>query len=570
MQSLCKFKTSTSLTQRELDFVLTPDECVRMLSRVRHINDALSALPPALAAKIPASGRKDIFSLQTSLRTQLVKAEWVGVANTKRSTPLISTQIQAFPAFQAVIESLHNQVPAQVKKAGYKMVTDDVPLARNIAHTPVEPSPENKIVVEFAGQWSPNAACLALGRSESDKEKVTNAKPDAANGHRSLATFKDLEPEPRSLYIKIPCSGQPTPIMLKLAEAIEPVSKDTQKDEWDNVLVPVVPLDQKGEEFAVKDTGCFYVVWNNKVWREIEIQENGHFSDIDVDYFRNATPPSAENLRHIDINGATLIEECYMGAEPFDIIQGGELFKTERLSLEQTARVQGLTSEEVEIKFHNIEHDPILLETLPSPKKAGQSLERRSQGNPLPHIWLPYKINGEIQDNLFVHCSKVPLTVSQIEELEKDPQSSSLSLESLMSYSEEHNFDSAEGAVTALPTNVSQGVNPALVNDQHECNIAALKIASGSVPTVIYLHEPDVDQEDDFFEIRNGEEEWSSRAYLSSSHKDQDGYYTLHFAFPPPEVEHVDLLRGAHSDLSKGQQYYITIEEEIPVSSLLG
>ncbi|MCK6263543.1 hypothetical protein KP803_09695 [Vibrio sp. ZSDE26] len=570
MQLTCKFVPSSKVTNKELNYILTPDECVRQLSRMRKSQDVIAQLPKQLLDQLPLSARKDLYSLQTGIKSQLVKGQWVALALFPRQYPISNDQLSSYPALMRIIDGLQDQPSKKQTKAGYQQVADDVPLARNYTYNPVEPSPDKKIVVEFAGQWRNHAACLMLGKTEAQPEKVSNAKPDAENSHRSLTTFKSLEDEAKSLYIKIPCVDQPTPIKLKLADNIIPVDKDEKMDEWDNVLVPVVPLDHKGEEYAVKDVGCFYIVWNNKVWREIEIQENGHFSDIDIDYFRNATPPSAENLRHLDINGATLIEECYMGAEPFDIIQDGEVFKTEWLSLEQTARVQGLSSEEIEIKFHNIEHDPILLETLPSPKRAGLSLERRSQGNPLPHIWLPYKINGEIQDNLFVHCSKAPLTISQIEELEKDPQSSSLSLEALMAYSEEHNFEAAEGPLTALSNNVSQDVNPALIKDQQECNIAALKIASGSVPTVIYLHEPDVDQEDDFFEIRNLDEDWSSRTYLSSSHKDQAGYYTLHFAFPPPEVKTVDLLRAAHSDLSKGQQYYITIEEDIPVSSLLG
>ncbi|MCV5334463.1 hypothetical protein OFD71_39910, partial [Escherichia coli] len=78
-------------------------------------------------------------------------------------------------------------------------------LVRSYTHVPSEPSPDQKIVVEFAGQWSSNAACLMLGKTEAQKEKVTVGKADTENKHRSLATFKDLEAEGKTLYIKIPC-----------------------------------------------------------------------------------------------------------------------------------------------------------------------------------------------------------------------------------------------------------------------------------------------------------------------------------------------------------------------------
>ncbi|MFD2015592.1 hypothetical protein ACFSJQ_06930 [Vibrio olivae] len=85
-------------------------------------------------------------------------------------------------------------------KAAYQMVTDDVPLPRVMTYTPVTPSPDHKIVVEFAGQWPSNAACLMLGKTEAQKEKVTVSRVDHDHKHRSLATFKDLENEPNALH----------------------------------------------------------------------------------------------------------------------------------------------------------------------------------------------------------------------------------------------------------------------------------------------------------------------------------------------------------------------------------
>ncbi|EMD1209147.1 hypothetical protein VQD75_000078 [Vibrio alginolyticus] len=45
---------------------------------------------------------------------------------------------------------------------------------------------------------------------------------------------------------------------------------------------------------------------------------------------------------------------------------------------------------------------------------------------------------------------------------------------------------------------------------------------------------------------------------------------TLRFAFPPEEVKSVDIVRGVHSSLSTGSQRLVVVEENVPISELLG
>ncbi len=564
MQSLCKFKTSTSLTQQELDFVLTPDECVRMFSRVRHINDALSALPPALAAKIPASGRKDIFSLQTSLRTQLVKAEWVGLAITKRSTPLTSTQIQPFPAFQAVIERLQNQAPPKVKKAGYKAVTDDVSLARNIPHTPVEPSPENKIVVEFAGQWSPNAACLALGRSESDKEKVTNAKPDEANGHRSLATFKDLEPEPRSLYIKIPCLGQPIPIMLKLADDIEPVSKDTQKDEWDNVLVPVLPTAFIDEEFEAKaafQSGYIYIVWNGKVWRELAVLPNSYYSDVDLDYYRygeEKTPVLVKRDKYLDLYLSDQDSHFPMPDHRFIVKCEDGSTRTGKLDINACAHVSGLVGETVQVEFpdYQIDGTSVVVEyPLQEGEEITQALApREHQGHALSMIWVPYKILGEQQTDLHLVFSEGQLSIDELTQLEAEDEElavSRVSLDTLSLYSESQAFTGEDDTLYevgefSLSANYSQSCltdRATALNALEGMGVANVVTPPPCVQlSLVYEFDTAYDREDDYILVADSQGDWRVKQALGKKASNtESNARTLRFGVAPKEVEKVDI-----------------------------
>jgi len=255
------------------------------------MQDVLRQLPKPLSERLTLSAKKDIHSLLNNVRQRLVRAEWIALSSFTRRTSLTDTQLQAFPALRMQVDKVLATQDAKPVKANYQAVTDDVPLARNLTYTPVPPSPDHKIVVEFAGQWSSNAACLMLGKTDAQKEKVTVGKADTENKHRSLATFKDLEAEGKTLYIKIPCVDQPQPILLKLAEDLQPVDKDTQMDEWDNVLVPVRPLaylDGSNDKAKASDLrgGFLYVFWKGKLWREMAINEKGYYQDVDVEYYR--------------------------------------------------------------------------------------------------------------------------------------------------------------------------------------------------------------------------------------------------------------------------------------------
>ncbi len=291
MHLVCKFIPSSKLSSNELSYVLTPDECIGQLSRVRNSEDILRNLPKELAQKISISAKKSSAGLLTAIRNELGNGNWVALSSFSRRTPLTDTQLQSFPRLKAQLESVSSTGESKVYKAGYKQVTDDVTLVRSYAHVPYEPSPEHKIVVEFAGQWSSNAACLMLGKTDAQKEKVAVGKADTENKHRSLATFKDLDAEGKTLYIKIPCSDQPQPILLKLAEDLQPVDKETQMDEWDNVLFPVRPLaylDGSNDKAKASDLrgGFLYVFWKGKLWREMAINEKGYYQDVDIEYYR--------------------------------------------------------------------------------------------------------------------------------------------------------------------------------------------------------------------------------------------------------------------------------------------
>ncbi len=386
MHLVCKFTPSSKLTLQELQYVLTPDECIGQLSRVRNISDVLSQLPKPMAEQLPLAAKKDIHSLFIAIKSQLTNANWVAISPLARKAPISPAQLNASGKFGSLIDKIANggQV-AQVHKAGYSAVTDDVPLARNLTYTPATPAPDHKIVVEFAGQWPSNAACLMLSKTAAQKEKVTVSKVDHDNAHRSLATFKGIDTEPRTLYIKIPCPGSAQPLLLKLADSLIPVDKDTDMDEWDNVLVPVRPLiyateDLDKSKLADAVEGYVYIFWKKKLWRELTVSESGYFSDIDIEYYRQLA-----------------------------------------------------------------EDDP-------------NRDERISSGFNIPHLWLPYKIGGEVQSGEnglgLMYCRR-RLNWTAIEQLESDSDvydTSVTATDELETYSSQQAFDDQQHIVDiAIP-----------------------------------------------------------------------------------------------------------------------
>ncbi|MGR5094560.1 hypothetical protein ACPV5O_05195 [Vibrio maritimus] len=570
MHSDCKFVVGTKLKSSDLDFVLTPEECVGRLSRIRNKDEILNRLPKELASQISPAAKKSSTALISAIRKELLSVNWVGVSLLTRKTPLTDAQLATFPKLQAKIATLSDGQSGSVRQAGYKAVTDDVALVKQFHFQPTEPNPENKIVVEFAGQWSRNAACLMLDESDSQTSKMASVKADHENVHRSLATFDALSSEGRSLHICIPCHSQPNPIKLKLADDVLPVEKSLSKEEWDNVLIPILPVVKSGEEFTLKEFGYLYVIWDNKVWREVELQPNGYFADIDLNYYRRRDEKASLVTRHVNIDGSTLITRCYIGGETFHVVQEGKTVFKGKLALDETARVFGLTAEEVDIEFPDITHDPLTLTTQLSPKTAFDSEVRHAEGKPMPHIWVPYKIKSDVQSELYLHYSPEQLTLTQIEQLETSDKNGSISLSELSTYSQARSFEQAVSPIRSVPKSVVMDRKSSVILNQQDSNIAAVALSAVAVPRIRYLHEPSVDHSDDYFEILNEEHDWSSRAYFRSFPLDEEGYRTLCFDLPPPEVEHVDLVRGAHADPGKGLQHTITIDNTILLSELLG
>ncbi|MEZ8166313.1 hypothetical protein A152_0004990 [Vibrio tasmaniensis 1F-187] len=573
MHLVCKFISSSSLSTNDLQYVLTPDECVGLFSRVRTPKDILTQLPSTLVQQITASAKKNVHSLLNAIRVELVKANWVCLSFNVRRSPLTSKQLASFPKLKIHVDRVSNCSSERAHKANYQQVVDDVPLARHYSFSPVEPSPEHKIVVEFAGQWSSNAACLALSKTDEQQGKVTVAKPDLANKHRSLATFKDLEAEGKTLYIKIPCKDRPQPILLKLAEDLQPVDKESQMDEWDNILVPIVPLhfptgDHSDEASEIFGSGFVYVIWNNEIWRELVIERNGYFSDIDI----NVTSTDSRPRRHADIH----IEDSETGAihtyEPFKVLQNGEVVSEGMLNGSGEARIFNLVEEEIEIVL--TEYDPPIsmkVETFVSPVD-GTTGGREAKGYSLPHIWVPYKVQGEPQD-VYMFYSSNQLSHSQLSELASAPEVQATKLVDLETYSSEQSFKTGDGItrlLSVLPNAASDKQSEyAVLQSQLNQNVAAVYLNKPVELVFEYPGYATLDESDDYFELKQCDGDWSQRVSLRQCAKTDKGARLISFSGWPVEVEKVDLVRGYLGNSRQNRDNQTVIIHQTPIADLL-
>ncbi|HHX8374975.1 TPA: hypothetical protein ACVOZC_003997 [Vibrio alginolyticus] len=572
MHLVCKFIPSSKLSSNELSYVLTPDECIGQLSRLRNSDDILRNLPKELAQKISISAKKTTSALLAAIRIELGKGNWVSLSTVARRSPLTDSQLQSFPRLKSLVDSVPASNESKAFKAGYKQVTDDVALVRSYTHVPSEPSPDQKIVVEFAGQWSSNAACLMLGKTEAQKEKVTVGKADTENKHRSLATFKDLDAEGKTLYIKIPCSDQPQPILLKLAEDLQPVDKETQMDEWDNVLVPVVPVHKSDSGYVSIDRGYIYVVWQSEVWREIQVQNDGRFSDVDLSLYQST---KSSPQRSVDISLYDEDSEAFLSGEAFQLYQDGKKVFEGVLDEYACARVFGLTAEEVEVVVAGWPNEgetyTELLQTELSPFKAGSKTKREPLGVPLPHIWLPYKINDSVQSDVALFYSRTQLNTQQLNELKSGNNEKAVKV-NLSDYSSAHNFDASSEPVISLPNLDTQAPSKSDYNiiSQNEQGVAAAVVNSPSEGIVItYKSNPQCDQPDDFFQLACVDETWSQKIFLREAEFVDEYCKEVVFSGWLPEVKRVNLTRHCRSHNSDKTVLMSVIYQDIELTELL-
>lgn len=574
------FKSGRSLIKSDLDFLITPQELNAQLQRARHSSDIIRQLPSAVSSRLGKVEARVTLPLIQRIEQQLQLGQWVALGSRQRNTPIPQNTFRKMPELERAIGRL-SEAPERIVKANFKPVVNDYVLPPVHEYVAVEPGPEHKLVVELAGQWSSNAAALSLSKTSTQNEKITKPRPDNEMAHRSLAEFKALEEEPKNLYLNIPLSGYPNPLKLLLAENIQPVKRDHEMDEWDTVLTPAIPMyytssDKNKTEAKLYPSGYLYVVWKNKVWREIFIDGKGCFRDIDLAYYRGYTTSTAKKMRHVDIQLIDKENQRFFDLEPFTVSQNGTVVFEGILDEYGEAIIHSLTEETVMVTLtEHPETPPFELATVESPVNGGVKQCREAEGAPLPHVWLPYKIQGEAQTDLFAYYSAEQLSLTELNKLEESPAELGVSLTQLAKYSAQQAFDSNADIIAPLcmPDIASEDMgHKGLIASQLDKNIASMYL--NEVKPVIrirYQATVHVDHSDDYFEMRCIDKQWQQRAYLREcEYEDKTKAVKLVcFSGWPPEVEQVDLVRFTRGGDLNAEYIEVMIHQQVAIQDYL-
>mgnify|MGYP000322776805 CR=1 FL=1 len=262
------------------------------------------------------------------------------------------------------------------------------------SQTPLPPNTQQelryKIVVEIAGHHPCAKQLIEISALSTDKSAPREQQAQQNRGvnhnrdnHRGIVEFKKLPNTPRDLAIVIPTSGYGANIRLPLNTTVAPNDNQTEKAEWDNVLVPVKPLayvtkaNQKQQADVLKP-GWIYLFWRGKLWRELEVKKNQALRDVNVEYYRR------------NWNG-----------------------------------------------------------------DFGQEAEREAEGHWQTAVWVPYKLNGEIQSGNnapLMMYSESQLDWPYVESLEADNAKllEAASELNLTNYSQDKHFKNADGDMGSI------------------------------------------------------------------------------------------------------------------------
>ncbi|MDX1695440.1 MAG: peptidoglycan-binding protein [Ketobacteraceae bacterium] len=148
-----------------------------------------------------------------------------------------------------------------------------------------------QVVVEIAGRSlsSKQSIELLCGNERPVKKYSSN---DHRSEHRSLCRFSNLENTPVDLTLAIPVKGQTQPMRLPLATGVVPSARGTDKPVWDNLLVPVKPLQflnehQQKAQADILQHGWLYVFWKGRLWRELAVNRHSALSDVNLSFYRS-------------------------------------------------------------------------------------------------------------------------------------------------------------------------------------------------------------------------------------------------------------------------------------------
>lgn len=348
------------------------------------------------------------------------------------------------------------------------------------------PGKHYEAVVEVAGQSLSKKQSLQVVTPSGE---VLKKYPDndTKHRHRSLVRFGQLENAPVKLNLAIAMKGNPQPMLLPLHEAVNVHEKGTEKAPWDNVVVPVKPLqfltpEQQKHQADLLQNGWLYVFWNGKLWRELKVSKNGVLQDVDLAFYR-------------------------------------------------------VTKED----------------------------QRLAEGHWLDAVWVPYMLNGQVQENILFAASAVQWSWGTISQFEKDPNQfsqHSANVDSLQSYQAKAEFNETATQSGALQNaQLSNPVSQRILQRQQRQSIAVAYLPKVGAQLKVQL-------KDDMGNLlSNVDFDLDLGGQLSSAKTDANGMLTVNI---PNNLQQSHLHFYRKDKNNTVQQFSLKLNELPPVDTVKG
>ncbi|MCG8314639.1 MAG: peptidoglycan-binding protein [Pseudomonadales bacterium] len=213
---------------------------------------------------------------------------------------------QAIPVTPKPTDAIDGSTILSMAMKSYLKQHAHQPLNTNLEPTKGKPalsdSKDYEAVVEIAGTHLSKKQSLQITTKDGKKIKKY-ASNDHRNLHRSLCTFSYLNNAPVSLSLSIPMKGMSHPMLLPLHDAMGVYGKGTQKQVWDNLIIPIKPMqflsdEQQKKQSDILQSGWLYVYWNGRLWRELKVSKNGVLQDVNLEHFRQSNQDEREAEGH--------------------------------------------------------------------------------------------------------------------------------------------------------------------------------------------------------------------------------------------------------------------------------
>ncbi len=403
------------------------------------------------------------------------------------------------------------------------VIRDKVPPIPERAVPPVpppntEPDLNYKIVIEVAGIKHPSSQRLYLEASQENdlaqELKTADTYRKDNNPYRSLVVFHNIPNIPRKLGLRIAMHGRgEPPLLLPLIDSIQPVPKSTDKDRWENIIIPVKPLGYitenqiRPEADVLPESGWIYVFWKNKLWRELQVGKHQTYRDTRLSYYRNT--------RHSKLNPTN-------------------------------------------------------------------TMEREALGTAYDSIWIPYKLNGEVQQNatgIKMMYSKRQLSWEEIDRLESMPSklsSRATAIDALSIYETNQGFDLEDGPIgpiapalldqnpDVIPPRQNSRINPAQYLDRNRQNKISVAYLDATPRGLVVKFEYGIGKEKpkDQMLTLQADEGWSHTLFASDMEEIEAGWLQAVFE-DYPEGATFDLIKDSNKPgvLPQYLFYDLTIED---------